>query len=31
MEVYYYRQRLRSSLGYLTPVEYEQAYYNQMP
>ena len=31
MEVYYNRQRLHSSLGYLTPVEYEQAYCDQVP
>lgn len=31
MEVYYNRQRLHSSLGYLTPVEYEQACYAQVP
>jgi putative transposase len=29
MELYYNRQRLHSSLGYLTPVEYKQAYYGQ--
>ncbi len=31
IEVYYNRQRLHSSLGYLTPVEYEQACYAQVP
>lgn len=31
MELYYNRQRMHSSLGYLTPVEFEQAYYGRVP
>ena len=31
IELYYNRQRMHSSLGYLTPVEFEQAYYGRVP
>jgi transposase InsO family protein len=31
IEVYYNRQRLHSSIGYMTPFEYEQKLYRSLP